>query len=924
MSTPMTTPTPSAEPTPEPHANRPDAPPGTAWWTSTPTDVIDRLGADARSGLTAAEAAERLATYGPNRLASPPPTPLWRRFVDQFRSVLVGLLALGALAAALVGDLKDAIVIASVLVINAILGVVQEARAERSLDALRAMLSATARVRRGGQTLDVDAADLVPGDIVLLEAGDRIPADARILVCIDGEADESSQPGESSGVHKPGVAVERADAPLGDRSCMVWMNTTVTRGRIEAIVVATAMETEMGRIADLLTTAETTETPLARQLDGLGKRLAGVAGVAMVTYLGVGLARGEAISDIIGSAIGLAVAAVPEGLPAVVTVTLALGVHQVAKHGAIVKNLSSVETLGSTSVICSDKTGTLTMNRMSAVEVQLAGDRIEVATSADGTASGDGLDAADRLLEVATLASDAVVTIGDGTDGSEVGDPTEIGVVRLAAQRGVDVPALRDRRRRLAEVPFDSGRKFMATIVPTDDPDRVQIAVKGAVDRLAERCTTIATPAGTVDFDNGWRSRVDAGVDGAARQGRRVLAICTTTVNRTAIEGADQAALVELVNDLELVGLIGLADPPRAEAGEAIALAHGAGIAVKMITGDHPTTATAIAGELGIRGETVTGATLDEWSDDQLTDRVEGIGVFARVSPEHKLRIVKSLQGRGHVTAMTGDGVNDAPALKQADIGVAMGITGTEVSKEAADVVLADDQLGSIVSAVGQGRAIYDNIVTFVRFQVATNVGAIITLVGSQLIGLPKPFAAIQLLWINIIMDGPPAMALGTDVPKPGVMSRLPRARDAVILNRHRISVLLMHGAIMAALTLGILAWAKDEYGESTGATMAFTAFVLLQIVNALNVRSEGTIFSPTTFTNRWLWAALATVTVLQILVVEVAPMRNLFETHDLNLTQWGICVAAALSLGVFDEIRRAVYKAKVDTAPVEPARSLT
>jgi len=880
-------------------------------WTLSTEASLQLLGTVAADGLSSTAATERAEVYGPNELATAPPTPLWKRFVDQFRSVLVGLLALGALAAAAVGDLKDSIVIFSVLFINAVLGVVQEARAEKSLDALKAMLSATAKVRRDGQTIEIDASKLVPGDIILLEAGDRVPADARVTVCIDGEADESSLTGESLAVDKTAGPIADANASLGDRTSMLWMNTTITRGRLEAVVSSTGMSTEMGRIADLLTTADKTETPLARQLDGLGKRLAVVAGIAMVTYLTIGMFRGEELEEIIGSAIGLAVAAVPEGLPAVVTVTLALGVHQVAKHGAIVKNLSSVETLGSTAVICSDKTGTLTMNRMTAVEVQSGGERFEV-VEVDGkrTLSGGATVADQRivdLLELSVLSSDAVVEAD-----RQVGDPTEVGLVRLAFDAGIDARALRSERPRVAEVPFDSGRKYMVAVLATPDAARVEFAVKGAVDRLIDRCATISTPAGTVPLDSEWIAKVNAGVDSAAKQGRRVLAICRTTVAATAIQDASQTQLIDLVNDLELVGLMGLADPPRPEAAEAIALAQSAGIQVKMITGDHPTTATAIANEIGITGETVSGASMDAWSDEELSNKVEGIGVFARVSPEHKLRIVRSLQSRGLVTAMTGDGVNDAPSLKQADVGVAMGITGTEVSKEAADVVLVDDQLGSIVSAVAQGRAIYDNIVTFVRFQVATNVGAILTLVGSQLIGLPKPFAAIQLLWINIIMDGPPALALGVDKPKPGLMDRHPRARDAIILNRHRLTVLLIHGTIMAGLTLGTLAWADSYYDdETTAATMAFTLFVLLQIVNALNVRSVGTIFSRATFTNRLLWGALGIVSLLQIAVIEFGPMRNLFETTDLNLNQWGICVAGALSLGVFDEIRRRVYIAK-------------
>mgnify|MGYP000863942170 CR=1 FL=1 len=877
-------------------------------WTLESEVVSEQLGTDRSEGLSSAEVAHRLATFGPNRLAEKPSTPLWRRFIDQFKSVLILLLAIGAVAAAAVGDVKDAIVIASVLVINAILGTVQEARAENSLDALKAMLSATARVRRDGSLHDIDATELVPGDVISLEAGDRVPADARILASYDGEADESSLTGESMAVDKREAAIAKAEVPLGDRNNMIWMNTTITRGRVEAVVTATAMDTEMGRIAELLNTADQTETPLARQLDGLGKRLAVVAGFAMVLYLVVGMSRGETLEEIIGSAIGLAIAAVPEGLPAVVTVTLALGVSQVAKHNAIVKNLASVETLGSTSVICSDKTGTLTMNRMSAVELQSAGQRHEITTDGDSV----DIDAASfdeprirDLLELAVLSSDAIVTLGEGA--RDVGDPTEVGIVRLAAQVGIDAETLRRDRPRVAEVPFDSGRKYMVAVIDEGDPDNVRFAIKGAIDRLIGRCSAMRDGDRTVPLGEEQRDLVSAAVDAAARQGRRVLAVCTTTAPRSVIAGANQERLVELSRELELVGLVGLADPPRPEAADAIARAQRAGISLKMITGDHPTTATAIAQEIGIVGDTVSGTELDGWSDEHLTERVEDIGVFARVSPEHKLRIVRSLQARGNVTAMTGDGVNDAPSLKQADVGVAMGITGTEVSKEAADVVLADDQLGSIVAAVGQGRAIYDNIVTFVRFQVATNIGAILTLVGSQLIGLPKPFAAIQLLWINIIMDGPPAMALGTDKPKPGVMRRKPRRPDEIILNRHRLGVIGLHGAIMAAVTLSILSYGEREWGEAVGAMMAFTVFVLFQIVNAFNVRAVGTLFQPHTFTNKILWGALALVTVLQIMVIEAPFMNNLFETTNLTLGQWGICVAAALTLGVVDEVRRII-----------------
>ena len=882
-------------------------------WVQPVADVVRDHAADPTAGLSAEEAARRLASVGPNRLADAPRTPMWRRFIDQFRSVLVGVLAAGAALAGLVGDLKDTIVIGTVLVINAVLGMVQEFRAERSLDALRAMLAPTARVRRNGQLLEIGADELVPGDIVLLEAGDRVPADARIALAADANTDESALTGESLPVDKSAQPVADAHAPLGDRTSMVWMNTTVTRGRIEAVVTATAMSTEMGRLAALLHSATETDTPLQQQLEGLGKRLALIAGGAMVVYATLGLARGDTLGGIASSAIALAVAAVPEGLPAVVTVTLALGVGSLARHGAIVKRLGSVETLGSTSVICSDKTGTLTMNAMSARDITLGGDRYEI--ESHGPLPLDDSRLTGPLFEALVLASDAAV---DGDDA--VGDPTEVGLVRLAARSGIDLADLRAARPRRAELPFDSTRKFMAVVVDgaTDGAPGTLLLAKGAADVLIERCDAMATAEGPLPLDPLAADRIASMVEASGRLGRRVLAVASRRVEPSALVDADPAQIATACTTMTLLGLVGLADPPRPEAAEAIATARSAGVDVKMITGDHPVTATAIAAELGIVGRSVRGADLDAMSDAELVDSVEEIGVFARVSPEHKLRIVRALQARGRITAMTGDGVNDAPSLKQADVGVAMGITGTEVTKESADVVLADDQLGTIVRAIERGRAIYDNIVTFVRFQVATNTGAIFTLVGSQLAGLPKPMSAIQLLWVNIIMDGPPAMALGVDPPRTGVMDRPPRSPRRPILDGPTLRTLAVHGATMATVALSILAWAEPRHGRGVATTMAFTTFVLMQVVNALNVRSTRTVFTRDTLRNARLWLALGVVVALQVLAVEWSSLRTLFETADLDLAQWGIVVAGAAVLGVVDEARRRIQR------PLGTARSAT
>ena len=909
------------------------SPKAEAWCTLSGDEVVARLDVDPDAGLSSSQVAQLQATVGLNRLAEPPRRSKLRVFLDQFRTGIVYVLAGAGVLAGVLGDIKDLVIIFVVLFVNAVLGYAQEAKASNALAALERMLVTQVRVRRNGVIDEVAIDQLVPGDIVPLEAGARVPADGRLLHAANLSVDESSLTGASVPVDKRADAVAPASSPLGDRLGMVFMNTTVTRGRAEVIVTSTGMGTEMGRVAEMLVSAKKSKTPLERQLDALSKTLAIIAGVAATVVFIVQWVIEKDFTTAILGAVALAVAAIPEGLPAVVTVTLAIGISKMAKENAIVKRLHSVETLGSTSVICSDKTGTLTLNQMTAREAVRGGEIWMVegegySTKGSITSAGGHHHASqipDALLP-ALLCSDAVL-VPDATEGPGIiGDPTEAALVVLAAKAGLDATTERTRRPRLGEVPFDSATKFMATfhhLDPDDTNGEVLVCVKGAPDVVMGLCASVVTSDGSVqDFDSAERGFRLADNERLGRQGMRVLAVATRRVAASEVLAADGSVAdpEQWVSDLQLEVLVGIVDPPRTEARDAIALCHRAGIDVKMITGDHAVTAGAIAAQLGIVGEVVTGRDLDAMSDEQLAERIGEIAVCARVSPEHKVRVVEALRSNGEIVAMTGDGVNDAAALRRADIGVAMGITGTEVTKEAGDMVLADDNFATIVEAVRGGRAVYDNILKFVRFQVATAIGAISTILGASLLGQHVPFTPLQVLWVNLIADGPTAVSLGVDAPAPGLMHREPMSSDSPILSRRRLSQVIYQGVVTAVGVLAVYLYAISNYepdldrGEMpvVAMTMAFTAFVYVQLVNVYNARSEtASVFSRYTFTNWKLGASVIFVFLMQILITIIEPLRNLFDTSQLTLSQWGLCLLPPIALLLMVELWKLISRTR-------------
>jgi Ca2+-transporting ATPase len=883
--------------------------------------ATDHFSINPEFGLSSAQAQERLAHDGPNQLAEVQPRSAWLVLVAQFKGLMIIILIGAALLAAAVGSYKDAAVILAVVVINALVGFYQEYRAERSLEALKSMLPVTARVRRDGNPQEINAEGVVAGDILLLEAGDNVAADGRLILAVGIEIDESALTGESMPVGKQADVVAAVDAPLGDRFNMAYMNTLLTRGRAEMLVTATGANTEMGQLSQELASTDDVPTPLQIQLNQLATRL-GMIALSMVALLSLlQYLRGVKLTEIILDAIALSVAAMPEGLPVVVTVTLALGMHKMARQHAIVKRLASVETLGCTTVICSDKTGTLTLNQMTVRTFMCANQQFEV--------SGEGYDLQGAITPVEGNTADVdteqlmvpIVACNDShvQDGKAIGDPMEAALLVLAAKSGLHREDVERELPRLAELPFDSKHKFMATF--HRDGDDVKLFVKGAPDVLFAHCTHERMADKEQPLTEARRQQLHTAYETLGQRGLRGLLVAVRTLSLSEFEV--QGELLGWIKELSFVGLIGLQDPPRIEATQAIAECQQAGIAVKMITGDHQTTASAIASELGLHGRALSGADLDRMDAVQLAQTIDGITVFARVSPAHKVKIVRALQANGHVVAMTGDGVNDAPALKQADIGVAMGISGTAVAKEAATMVLTDDNFATIVIAVKQGRVLYDNILKFVRFQMSTTIGAILTVFLAPFFGLPEPFTALQILWVAIIMDGPPAVSLALDSARPGIMNEPPRQRNEPVLPWARLVRIFAYGVTMMAGTLGVLYYELQVGSKDRALTMAFTTFVLFQFFNVFNARNEkGSAFNTQFFKNRMLWSALIGTLLLQALAVHWPVASSIFGTTGMMWTDWGIAAGVASSVLLLEEGRKLCFRLFFTLQPSGAAHS--
>jgi len=898
-----------------------------AWHGLTTDEACKGLGVDPRQGLAPAEVERRRAEVGPNRLAEAAKEPAWHAFLRQYRD-LMQLVLVGAALVSIVAlqEFSTGIVILGLTVLNAILGLNQEGKAAESVAALQKMLVIRAHVRRSGALEDVPAEELVPGDVVTFEAGDKIPADGRLLVAATLEIEEAALTGESVPVLKAVDPVPGDDVPLGDRLDMAYMNSTVTRGRGEMVVTATGMSTEVGQISRMLSRVEQEKTPLTRQLDQLTVVITTMAAIALALVVVLGLIRGESFDDLFLIGISLAIAAIPTGLPAVVTTVLSLGTQALAAKGAIVKRLRSVETLGSTSAICSDKTGTLTLNQMTARQLVVAGRRYNV--------EGEGYSTTGKILRVAgetdvplepyllpmALANDAAVR-----DGEIVGDPTEAALVVLAAKGGLDVNETRRAFPRVGEVPFDSDYKLMATFHEMEEDGRkvVRCFVKGAPDVLLARSAHVRDADGSLLPAEEVRDRVLAENDRLAGEGLRVLAVAARDLDPAAFRPGE--VLLGEVQDLTLLALVGIVDPPRKEAKDAIARCKEAGIRARMITGDHATTAAAIAAQLGIEGRALTGTEFAALTDEELEAQVEEIGVVARVAPEDKVRLVDILKRKGNVVSMTGDGVNDAPALKRADIGVAMGITGTEVTKEAADMILTDDNFATIVEAVEGGRGIYDNLMKYVRVQLIMLGGFILTFVGAGIFDVANgsPLTPLQILWINFAVDVLLAIGLGFDAPAPGLMQRAPRDASAPIVDRQLGTRLVVASVLMAVLALVVVAWGEDRYDLAVATTMGLTTLSLMHIVAALETREPTeSIFTRYTIANRRFVQLIAAALVLTFLVTELRPLQRIFDTVSLTSSQWGICLLGPIVFLALAELGKFLGRREARPGELAPAGS--
>ncbi|RJX41016.1 calcium-translocating P-type ATPase, SERCA-type [Paenibacillus pinisoli] len=888
------------------------------WHQMGTSELLDSLGSSQDSGLKPSAAAERLEKHGHNELSEGERISPIILLLNQFKDFMVLILMGATLISGLLGEYLDAITIVAIIVLNAVLGFLQEFRAERSLRALKELSAPSAKVIRGGELVTVAAKDLVTGDIVYLESGDRVPADLRFIEANSCYIEESALTGESVPVGKHAAVIGEEELPLGDQRNIGFMGTMVTRGTARGVVIRTGMATEMGKIAGLIQETESMETPLQHRLEQLGKLLIVVAIGLTVMVVVAGILHGQPAYGMFLAGVSLAVAAIPEGLPAIVTIALALGVQRMIKRKAIVRKLPSVETLGCASVICSDKTGTLTQNKMTVTHVWIGGRKLEVSGEGyDPTGAiyedGKALDLKNdqsikRLLQISALCNNAVLVRSEPEEQKRrkskepqpewtlKGDPTEGALTVLATKLGSSAKSLEALYQRVKEFPFDSERKRMSVLL-SHQGGRL-LCTKGAPDMLMEQCAYVLWDGKVVPFTNTLKRKCAEAGEVMALSALRVLGFAYRDLRST--ERCETEAEAE--NNLIFVGLAGMIDPPRREVKDAIATCRRAGIKTVMITGDHQLTAEAIAGQLGIMprgGIAMSGRQLEAMDDEQLDRLVDNTYVYARVSPEHKLRIVKALQRKGHVVAMTGDGVNDAPAIKAADIGISMGITGTDVSKEASALVLSDDNFSTIVAAIEEGRGIYENIRKFIRYLLASNVGEILVMFLAMMAGLPLPLVPIQILWVNLVTDGLPAMALGVDQAEKDLMQQKPRSAKENIFARRLGWKIISRGVLIGICTLGAF-WITLREGGGTAEglmkaqTVAFATLVMAQLIHVFDCRSSRSIFHRNPFQNKYLVLAVLSSLLLMLGVLYIEALQPIFKTVPIGFREWCLVFVAA------------------------------
>lgn len=875
------------------------------FYQRTVDDVMSQMKAHP-TGLSDQEVKDRREQFGANRLTSKRRTTLIEKFISQFKDLMIIILIIAAIIAGFAGETVDAAIILAVVILNAVFGVFQESKAENAIDSLKEMSAPMATVLRNNQPMSIKSEDIVPGDIVLLEAGDVVPADVRLTEANSLKIEEAALTGESVPVNKQVDPISEDDLPLGDRKDLGFMNSNVTSGRATGVVIGTGMNTEVGKIAHMLNTTEETTTPLQENLKSLGKMLTVLILVIAVIVFAVGMWRGqESLINMLLTAISLAVAAIPEGLPAIVTVTLALGTQQMARHRALIRKLPAVETLGSTDVIASDKTGTLTQNKMTVEKVFL---NEKLQDSAD-----THLTLNDRLAQIMVLNNDTKYQ-----ENELAGDPTETALVSFYLNQDQPVQKFVNSHQRLAEIPFDSERKLMSTYNQMDD-GQILMTMKGAPDQLLERVIKIQDGDGVRDITDEDKRLISATNHDLATQALRVLAFAYRLVDTVPTDLTSAAQ----EHDMIFVGLIGMIDPERPEVAQAVAEAKSAGIKSIMINGDHQDTAQAIAKRLGILGrgdnpggKVISGAQLDEMSDDQFNREVADISVYARVAPEHKVRIVKAWQKQGKVVAMTGDGVNDAPALKTADIGVGMGITGTEVSKEASDMVLADDNFATIVTAVKAGRKVFANIQKSLQYLLSANLGEVLTLFVMTMMGW-QILAPVQILWINLVTDTFPAIALGVEPAEPGIMKRKPRGRTSNFLSGGIMSNILYQGFFEGFITLCVYAFAitnpvhaSDALAHADALTMAYATLGLIQLFHAFNSKTiHESIFRIGMFKNKFFnWALLGSA-VLLIMTIVIPGFNEMFHVTELTASQWLVVVFGGFMIVVVSEVVKYIQR---------------